>query len=104
MSSEGSRVIEPSMGQDATAHRLPTLLDIATVARMLSCSVRHVHRLRDSGRMPHPIKRASSPRLTSGPKERELRSLYATPCGVKLSGAEGGIRTPMSVKLTRSRA
>ena len=56
VSSEGSRVVEPNTGQDATAHELPALLDIATVARMLSCSVRHVHRLRDSRRMPHPIK------------------------------------------------
>ncbi|MCI0463808.1 MAG: helix-turn-helix domain-containing protein [Gemmataceae bacterium] len=30
------------------------LLDVRAVARMLGCSTRHVHRLRDSGKMPPP--------------------------------------------------
>ena len=32
------------------------LLDVKTVARILSCSARHVYRLADSGRMPRPQK------------------------------------------------
>ena len=32
------------------------LLDVKAVARFLSCSARHVYRLADSGRMPHPQK------------------------------------------------
>lgn len=33
-----------------------TLLDVQAVARMLSCSARHVYRLRDAGRMPPPVR------------------------------------------------
>ena len=33
----------------------PILLSVADVARMLSVSVRHVWRLRDSGNLPAPI-------------------------------------------------
>ncbi len=32
------------------------LLDVQAVARLLSCSTRHVYRLADAGRMPPPIK------------------------------------------------
>lgn len=32
------------------------LLDVDSVARMLSCSPRHVYRLRDGGRMPASVK------------------------------------------------
>lgn len=32
------------------------LLDVKTVASILSCSPRHVYRLSDSGRMPGPVK------------------------------------------------
>ena len=32
------------------------LLDVGAVASLLSCSVRHVYRLADSGRMPRPVK------------------------------------------------
>jgi excisionase family DNA binding protein len=35
---------------------LPPLLDVGTVASMLSCSVRHVYRLADGGKMPRPTK------------------------------------------------
>ena len=34
----------------------PILLDIRAVARLLSCSPRHVARLADGGRLPQPIK------------------------------------------------
>jgi excisionase family DNA binding protein len=32
------------------------LLDVRAVARLLDCSVRHVYRLADGGRMPPPLK------------------------------------------------
>ena len=32
------------------------MLDVQAVARVLRCSPRHVHRLRDAGRMPPPVK------------------------------------------------
>ncbi len=32
------------------------LLDVNAVAKLLSCSARHVYRLADSGRMPRPKK------------------------------------------------
>jgi excisionase family DNA binding protein len=34
----------------------PALLDIETVAILLSCSTRHVTRLSDAGRMPPPVR------------------------------------------------
>lgn len=34
----------------------PALVDIGRVARTLGCSVRHVHRLRDAGKMPRPVR------------------------------------------------
>jgi predicted DNA-binding transcriptional regulator AlpA len=33
----------------------PELLDIRAVAALLSCSARHVLRLRDGGKMPEPV-------------------------------------------------
>ncbi|MBI2433923.1 MAG: helix-turn-helix domain-containing protein [Candidatus Hydrogenedentes bacterium] len=32
-----------------------SLIDVEAVARMLSCSKRHIYRLRDAGRMPQPV-------------------------------------------------
>jgi excisionase family DNA binding protein len=32
------------------------MLDVQAVAAWLSCSARHVYRLRDSGRMPPPVR------------------------------------------------
>jgi excisionase family DNA binding protein len=32
------------------------MLDVRAVARLLSCSPRHVYRLADAGRMPVPVK------------------------------------------------
>ena len=34
----------------------PALVDIGWVARTLGCSTRHVHRLRDAGKMPRPVR------------------------------------------------
>jgi excisionase family DNA binding protein len=35
------------------------LLDVKAVAELLGCSVRHVYRLSDAGRMPAPVKLGS---------------------------------------------
>ena len=32
------------------------LLDVITVAALFGCSVRHVYRMSDAGRMPRPVK------------------------------------------------
>ena len=32
------------------------LLDVAQVAKLLSCRTRHVYRLTDSGKLPRPVK------------------------------------------------
>ena len=34
----------------------PAMLDVRGIARLLGCSCRHVHRLRDCGQMPPPVK------------------------------------------------
>lgn len=41
---------EPRPGEGAE------LIDVRAVARLLSCSTRHVYRLADSGAMPRPLK------------------------------------------------
>ena len=46
---EASKVLETS-GHDAV------LLDVQAVADVLSCSVRHVYRLSDRGKMPRPLR------------------------------------------------
>ncbi len=46
--------ILPPEGQAQAA-----LLDVGAVAAMLLCSVRHVYRLSDEGRMPQPVKLGS---------------------------------------------
>ena len=38
------------------AQVLPVLLDVRQVASILNCSIRHVFRLSETGRIPHPIK------------------------------------------------
>ena len=52
------------------------LLDIRAVAALLNCSVRHVHRLRDAGRMPQPVKLGSLSRWRRG----ELEEWIAAGC------------------------
>lgn len=41
---------------NATLSPAPVLLDVQAVAEMLNCSVRHIYRLSDGGRMPAPVK------------------------------------------------
>jgi excisionase family DNA binding protein len=45
-----------SLVSAAAAAPAPALLDVSAVARLLGCSVRHVYRLADSGRMPAPVR------------------------------------------------
>jgi len=42
-----------------SAESFAKLLDVGQVADLLGCSVRHVYRLRDCGKMPSPIKLGS---------------------------------------------
>jgi len=37
----------------------PVMLDVQSVARLLSCSPRHIYRLVDAGKMPRPVKLGS---------------------------------------------
>ena len=43
-------------GGGLLAGEKPAMLDVQGVADLLRCSVRHVYRLTDSGRMPRPVK------------------------------------------------
>jgi predicted DNA-binding transcriptional regulator AlpA len=49
-----------------TAAEPVALLDVRTVARMLNCSARHVHRMSDAGHMPRPVKLGASIRWRRG--------------------------------------
>lgn len=45
--------------REANAIAENALLDVRAMARLLDCSIRHVYRLTDSGRMPRPVKLGS---------------------------------------------
>lgn len=45
-----------TIGRGAAPREVAALLGVEAVAQMLSCSVRHVYRLSDAGRMPRPVK------------------------------------------------
>lgn len=45
-----------SHGPGAEAGQAPAMLTVHQVAHMLNCSVRHVYRLCDAGRMPRPVR------------------------------------------------
>lgn len=51
---------EPFIEHDVIADGAAALLDVCEVARLLNCSVRHVYRLADGGRMPRPLKLGST--------------------------------------------
>ena len=59
------------------------LLDVQAVARMLSCSVRHVYRLADGGKMPRPMKLGALVRWS----ESTLEDWIATGCPSCRKGA-----------------
>jgi len=48
-----------STEQNAAACGAAVLLGVNAVARLLDCSVRHIHRLRDGGKMPQPVRLGS---------------------------------------------
>ena len=48
--------IERIDGREAGSEKMPVMLTVNDVARMLKCSSRHVWRLSDAGRMPRPCK------------------------------------------------
>ena len=52
----------------------PALLDVRAVAKLLSCSVRHVYRLADGGRMPAPLKLGALVRWSRQVIEEWLRA------------------------------
>jgi len=48
--------VDGTDSRDSRAETLPALLDVEQVAGLLNCSVRHVYRLCDGGKMPKPTK------------------------------------------------
>jgi len=50
---------ETNTGPAVAAGQPAALLGIKAVAELLDCSVRHVHRLRDAGKMPQPVRLGS---------------------------------------------
>ena len=61
---------------------LGALLDVGTVAAMLSCSARHVYRLADADRLPRPVKLGSLVRWRAD----EIAEWIAAGCPAKRSG------------------
>lgn len=57
-------------------HPLPELVDVKRVAEMLSCSVRHVYRMSDAGRMPAPHKLGAARRWSTD----ELKAWVSDGC------------------------
>lgn len=51
-----SATVERIDGPDAGTGSAPAMLTVHQVAQMLNCSVRHVYRLSDTGRMPSPVR------------------------------------------------
>lgn len=45
-----------NVGGEPAPAELAGMLDVGEVAKLLSCSTRHIYRLADSGRMPRPVK------------------------------------------------
>ena len=61
---ENTSEVDPMATQQVTETRQtslpePTMVDVAWMARELGCSERHVHRMRDAGQMPAPVKLGS---------------------------------------------
>jgi predicted DNA-binding transcriptional regulator AlpA len=59
MAQSCSPTLGRSTEQDVVAAQPAVLLGIKAVADLLDCSVRHVHRLRDGGKMPQPVRLGS---------------------------------------------
>ncbi len=59
MAESCSLAMEQDKGQSVAVAPPAALLGIKAVADLLDCSVRHVHRLRDGGKMPQPVRLGS---------------------------------------------
>ncbi|MBI4583068.1 MAG: helix-turn-helix domain-containing protein [Planctomycetes bacterium] len=68
----------------------PALLDVEDVARLLTCSTRHVRRLADSGRMPRPLKIGALVRWRRG----EIDAWIAAGCPARLE-VKKSLRKPV---------
>lgn len=56
MSDSPSATVERIDGPEAGTGQAPAMLTVHQVAQLLNCSVRHVYRLADAGRMPRPVR------------------------------------------------
>jgi len=56
MAQNRSLSTETDAGRIVAAGQPSALLGVKAVAELLDCSVRHVHRLRDGGKMPRPVR------------------------------------------------
>jgi excisionase family DNA binding protein len=63
---------EPAVVTSADASA--TLLDVRAVASLLGCSIRHVYRLADAGRMPRPLKLGALNRWSRSTIEKWIAS------------------------------
>jgi excisionase family DNA binding protein len=59
--------------------QVPALLSVADIARLLSCSQRHVYRLSDAGRMPPPVRLGTLVRWAREPVEGWIADGYPRP-------------------------
>ena len=66
----------------------PALLDVQQVARMCCCSVRHIYRLADAGKMPCPLKLGA---LVRWPRA-VIEDWIEQGCPHPRSGRKGGVR------------
>jgi len=73
---------EPIAGPEGGAQA--EMLDVKAVARLLSCSTRHVYRLADAGRMPCPRKLGALVRWS----RTELAAWIAAGCPTMEGGAQ----------------
>ena len=49
-------MVGPRQGREACPGKMPVMLTVNQVAKMLNCSTRTIYRLTDLGRMPRPVK------------------------------------------------
>jgi len=75
------------------------MLDVETVADLLSCSTRHVYRMADAGRMPRPLKLGRLIRwrrsaveswIADGCPSVRRRGRRQIECGIADAGKGGG--------------
>ena len=59
MSTEQKAPVGSADGGERTPREPSAMLNVQGVSALLGCSVRHVYRMSDSGRMPRPVKLGS---------------------------------------------